>query len=365
MKFEKLLRFAKTNRASDLILKSGSPPVLRIFGEIKPVEARPLTDSDIQEFLLGVIGEEEFRLFRKGLERDVAVTIPDLGRFRINVFQQRRRLGTVLRLIDDAPPPLQTLHLPQVVRDVAMRERGLVLVTGAAGSGKTTTIASMIQFRAERDACHIISVEDPIEYIIQSENALVDQRQLGRDTHSFANALRHALRQDPDVIVVGEMRDLDTIQMAITAAETGHLVISTLHTVDAVRTIDRIIDVFPSYQQRQVRLQLSANLIGVISQTLVRNIRKDNFILAAEILIATGAIQNLIREGKTYMIGSMVQTGGDESMRTMNRAFYELIQKRMATYEECLARSPNPEELEKLMGKRATLMETLLQGGNG
>lgn len=359
MKFEKLIRFARSLNASDLIIKSGVAPVLRIYGELKQVEARPLTDMDIQEFLLGIIGQDSFDKFRREQELDIALPIGELGRFRMNVLQQRKHLTVVLRLIEDVVPTLGQLHHPKIVRNLAMRARGLVLVTGPAGCGKTTTIASMIQYRAERDPCHIITIEDPIEYLIPSQKALVDQREVGRDTHSFTEALKRALRQDPDVIVIGEMRDLETIQMAITAAETGHLVLSTLHTIDAVRTIDRIIDVFPPHQQKQVRLQLSANLAGVISQVLLKGLRTAGRVMAAEILMANPAIQNLIRESKTHMINSILQTLGQEAMKTMNRALFELIENKLVSYEECLIHSPNPQELEKMCGRRKTIMESL------
>lgn len=351
MKPDALLNFAKKKEASDVILKAGTPPVLRIHGQLEVTRSKPLDESDIVQFLRGILPESKLAEFRKNLELDAAVTVGDICRLRVNVFQQRRKIGAVLRLIPARLPTLAALGLPDVVRDFAMKERGLVLVTGPAGCGKTTTIAAMVHYRAQRDQGNIISIEDPIEYVIDPGLALINQRELGRDTHSFSASLRHALRQDPDVIVVGEMRDLETIQMAITASETGHLVLSTLHTVDAVRTIDRIIDVFPSFQQRQVRLQLSANLVGVVSQILLRNTHGTGLVLACEIMVSNPAIQNLIRESKTYMIESILQTKANESMNTLNSSLHELIRQQRISFEEAMAKTPSPDDLEKLFRK--------------
>jgi twitching motility protein PilT len=358
---DKLLTFAFGKKASDVILKTNSPPVLRMNGELNALQAPPLTETEIFQFLRAVLTTGQLLDFHKTLELDAAVGVEGVGRMRLNVFQQRRHITAVLRLIPRELPPLADLRLPPVVRDFAMKDRGLVLVTGPAGCGKTTTIAAMVAYRAERDSCNVITVEDPIEYEIPSREALINQREVGRDTLTFAAALRQSLRQDPDVIVIGEMRDLETIQMAITAAETGHLVLSTLHTVDAVRTVDRIIDVFPSFQQRQVRLQLSANLVGVISQLLLKTANGAGLALACEILVATPAVQNLIRESKTYMIASIMQTKADESMRTMNRALLELIQRKIITAEEALAKTPTPDDLEKALGR--TALDVALRDG--
>ena len=363
--FDQLIQFALKNNASDIVMKSGLPPALRIYGDLRMVDSEPLTDQDIVKFLLTILPEEKLRQFRETMELDASVSLEGEARLRVNVLQQRKRISAVLRLIQWNVPTLNELHLPNIVRDLAMRDRGLVLVTGPAGCGKTSTVASMMNYRAEQDSCHIISIEDPIEFLVPSRKALVDQRELGRDTHSFSAALRHALRQDPDMIVVGEMRDLETIQMAITAAETGHLVLSTLHTVDSVRTIDRIIDVFPTFQQRQVRLQLSANILAVVSQTLLKSARGDGLILACEIMVATPAIQNLIRESKTYMISSILQTRGAESMQTINRALADLVQKKLVTFEDAAAKSPDSDDLEKLLGRRGSIMDSISNQPSG
>jgi len=232
-----------------------------------------------------------------------------------------------------------------------MRPRGLVLVTGPAGCGKSTTIASMLDYRNESEECHIVTVEDPIEFIFEGKKAIVDQREVNRDTRSFANALKWMLRQDPDVILVGEMRDLETIQNAITAAETGHLVLSTLHTIDAVQTVDRIVDVFPRYQQRQVRLQLSANLLAVISQLLLKRVDGKGVVAACEVMISIAAVRHLIREAKTYQLPSILQTRTKEGMRTLNMSLIDLVRRKVVTFQEALSKTPNPEEFTELMKK--------------
>lgn len=358
MDFLRLLKFAVERQASDVLLKVGGRPVLRIQGELFPVDVPPLREEELTEFIIRLVGKEAFQQFLKELELDAAVTIEGISRLRINLYQERRKLCAAMRLIPFRIPTPAELHIPKVIRDLTMRERGLILITGPAGCGKTTTLASLTAYRAERDQCHIIMIEDPIEYIVESRKAIVEQREVGNDTTSFSMALRQALRQDPDMIIVGEMRDLETIQLAITAAETGHLVLSTLHTIDSTKTVDRVIDVFPRYQQKQIRLQLSANLLAILSQLLIKK-KGGGQILATEVLINTPAVQNLIREGKTYLLKNILQTRRSEEMHSMNHSLFELVQRGLVDPEEALYRSPDPEELEKMMGLRCSMFATI------
>lgn len=358
MDFLRLLKFAVERQASDVLLKVGGRPVLRIQGELFPVDAPPVREEELTEFIIRLVGPDAFQQFLAELELDAAVTLEGISRLRINLYQERRKLCAAFRLIPFRIPTPAELHIPKVIRDMVMRERGLILITGPAGCGKTTTLASLTAYRAERDQCHIIMIEDPIEYMVESRKAIVEQREVGNDTTTFSMALRQALRQDPDMIIVGEMRDLETIQLAITAAETGHVVLSTLHTIDATKTIDRVIDVFPRYQQKQIRLQLSANLLAILSQLLIKK-KGGGQILATEVLINTPAVQNLIREGKTYLLKNILQTRRSEEMHSMNHSLFDLVQRGLVDPEEALYRSPDPEELEKMMGLRGTMYATI------
>ncbi|HDH96271.1 MAG TPA: PilT/PilU family type 4a pilus ATPase [Proteobacteria bacterium] len=360
MDFFRLIKFAAERQASDVLLKVGGRPVLRIQGELYPVDAPPLREEELTEFVIKLIGSELFQQFLEELELDTAVSIEGIARLRINLYQERRRLCCAMRLIPFRIPTPAELRIPKVIRDLVMRDRGLILITGPAGCGKTTTLASLTAYRAERVEGHTITIEDPIEYIIESRKSLVDQREVGSDTVSFGMALRQALRQDPDMIVIGEMRDLETIQLAITAAETGHIVLSTLHTIDAIKTIDRVVDVFPRYQQKQIRLQLAANLLAILSQLLIK--KKDGGqVMATEVLINTTAVQNLIREGKAYLLRNILTTSRSEHMRSMNSSLLELVQRGMVEPEEALYRSPDPEELEKMLGIRGTLFAEFIK----
>jgi twitching motility protein PilT len=349
MKIGELLYEMYNRKASDLVLKVDSPPLFRIFGSLVPLDSAPLTEGETQALLSNILTSEQREKFHRKLELDLAVTVPNLCRFRVNVFQQRGHVGFVFRLIPNKIPAHEELGLPQVVKDFSMRPRGMVLVTGPAGCGKSSTIAAMVETRNQSEECHIIIVEDPIEFIYEDKKALVNQREVGRDTKSFVNALKYVLRQDPDVIVVGEMRDLETIQLAITAAETGHLVLSTLHTIDAVQTVDRIIDVFPQHQQRQIRIQLSSNLVGVISQVLVRKSDGSGVTLANEVMVATAAVRNLIRDSKTHQLTSILQTRTKEGMVTLNMSLHNLVKKKIITPQDALAKSNNPEELSQTL----------------
>ena len=352
IKIGELLRKIVSENASDLILKVGSPPIIRKYGDlIRLKDLDVLTDDDTETIAQNVMTDAQWKRFREVHEMDIAVNVPGLSRFRVNIFRQRRHIGLVFRLIPHEVPDIDALHLPSILKDFAMRPRGLVVVTGPAGCGKSTTIAAMVNYRNHRDACHIITVEDPIEFVYKDDKALIDQREVGKDTHSFADALKYSLREDPDVIVIGEMRDLETIRNAITAAETGHLVLSTLHTTDAVQTVDRIIDVFPPHQQRQIRLQLSANLVGVVSQVLVKRADGKGMIAATEVLICIAAVRSIIREAKTHQLPSIIQTKTKEGMHTLNMSLVQLVSKGTITYQEAMRVTTNPEEFKELMMK--------------
>ncbi len=293
---------------SDLHITVGSPPGIRQRGEIVSVEnMKPLSPRDTMDMLLGLLSEEQRRRFETELELDFAYSIPGVSRFRANVFQQRNSMGAVFRVIPIRIPTMDDLGLPKVCRYLAERPRGLVLVTGPTGSGKSTTLAAMVDYINTNRPVHIITMEDPIEFMHRNKKAYVNQREVGEDTHSFASALKRVLRQDPDVILVGEMRDLETISAAITAAETGHLVLATLHTTGGPETVDRVIDVFPPHQQQQVRMQLSNTLEGVLSQVLMRSTDGRSRIMAMEIMLGVPAISNLIREGKTHQMETIIQ----------------------------------------------------------
>lgn len=351
------------NHASDLIMKVGSPPLFRIFGDLIPMEgSQDLTASDTSSIAAEVTTSEEWARFEGDLELDFAYGVSDLCRFRVNLFLQRGSVGLVFRLIPNEVPTIDSLNLPEIARQLATRPRGLVLVTGPAGSGKSTTQAAMVDYRNEQEECHIMTVEDPIEYIHHDKKALVNQRQVGRDTLTFANALKYVLRQDPDVILIGEMRDLETIALAITAAETGHLALGTLHTTDAVGTIDRVIDVFPMYQQQQIRMQMSVNLIAVLSQILLKRADGEGRVAAYEVMVATNAVRNMIREAKTYQLPQLLQTGTAQGMQSMNRSIAGLVKSGLVTPEEALLRSPSPAELKGLLGPAPATAPSARQG---
>jgi len=335
---------------SDLHIKAGSPPYFRVHGElIQDDTEEPFTAATAQEEIFAVVSDVQRRRFLKELELDFAYEMPDFARFRGNIYQQRGLVQAAFRVIPLEIETLEDLRLPPIVKSFCDRPRGLVLVTGPAGSGKSTTQAACIDYINHTQACHIVTVEDPIEFIHEDDQAVINQRELDFDTLSFANALKYVLRQDPDVILVGEMRDLDTIQLAITASETGHLVFGTLHTVDAVQTVDRVIDVFPMHQQQQVRMQLSVNLVGVISQTLVKRADGRGRTAAFETLNAVGAIRNLIRENKTYQISSIVQTGMKLGMQTLDQSLANLVRHHIITHEEAALKAKDRGEFERLI----------------
>lgn len=348
-----LLRTMLERGGSDLHIAVGSPPGIRQRGELLPLESvRPLTPRDTMEMIFSVLSEEQRRRYENELELDFAYSIPGVSRFRANVFQQRNSMGAVFRVIPIDIPTIDDLGLPAVCTYLAERPRGLVLVTGPTGSGKSTTLAAMIDHVNATKPLHIITLEDPIEFMHRNKMSYVNQREIGEDTHSFAGALRRVLRQDPDVILVGEMRDLETISAAITAAETGHLVLATLHTTGAPETIDRIIDVFPPHQQQQVRMQVSNSLQGVVSQTLLRSTDGRARCMAMEIMLGVPAIGNLIREGKTHQMETIIQGSGSLGMQTLDQSLKVLLNQGKVTFEEAIGKAKNPKDLAAMMGRK-------------
>ncbi len=348
-----LLRLMLERGGSDLHITVGSPPGIRQRGEIVAVEnMKPLSPRDTMDMLLSLLSEEQRRRFETELELDFAYSIPGVSRFRANVFQQRNSMGAVFRVIPIRIPTMDDLGLPKVCRYLAERPRGLVLVTGPTGSGKSTTLAAMVDHINATKACHIITMEDPIEFMHRNKKAYVNQREVGEDTHSFASALKRVLRQDPDVILVGEMRDLETISAAITAAETGHLVLATLHTTGGPETVDRVIDVFPPHQQQQVRMQLSTTLEGVLSQVLLRSTDGRSRIMAMEIMLGVPAISNLIREGKTHQMETIIQGSAALGMQTLDQHLKNLLTQGKVTFDEAIGKSKNPRELAAMLGRK-------------
>lgn len=349
MNIEHLLRLAVDERASDLHLKVGSPPVLRIDGELMPQENLPeLIASDTESILEQVTTQEQRDTFARELELDFAHGLPGVGRFRVNVLQQRGTLSLAFRFIPFGIPSIDEIELPQVLKNLIRKPRGLILVTGHTGSGKSTTLAAMINHLNKNERRHVIMIEDPIEFLHNDQKCVIVQRDLGDDTRSFNTALIKALRHDPDVLVIGEMRDLGTITTALTAAETGHLVLGTLHTSDAAQTIDRIIDVFPPNQQRQVRLQMSQVIEAVLSQTLLPRISGGR-IAAMEIMLGTPAVRNLIRSEKVHELGTVIQLGMKEGMQTLDQALANLVKTGIVVQEEAMLRSSDPGHLRELM----------------
>ena len=337
---------------SDLHLTTGLPPMIRVHGELKPLKGyRRLLPKDLQELIYSMLTQRQRELFEENLELDVSYSLPGVARFRVNVFQQRDSLGSVMRLIPYEIKTTSELGLPETVDEFANLRRGLVLVTGITGSGKSTTLAALLDKVNSNRREHIMTVEDPIEFLHKHKLSVVNQREVGTDTHGFANALKHVLRQDPDVILVGEMRDLETISTALTAAETGHLVFATLHTQDAPQSIDRIIDVFPPYQQEQIRIQLAGTVAGIVSQQLVPKAEGKGRVVACEVLVAIPAVQNLIREGKTHQIYTSMQSGGRYGMQVMDQHLAELVKKGKVTYEMGLERCHRVEEFNRLSGR--------------
>lgn len=345
---ELLIKTLELN-ASDLHITTGLPPVVRLYGELRALDYPKLLPNDTRELIYSIMTQEQRDLFERNWEYDFSYSIPGKGRFRVNVYYQRGSVAAAFRTIPAKIPSIEELRLPPVVQEFAMKPRGFVLVTGPTGSGKSTTLAALINIINETRSCHIITIEDPIEFLHPHKKSVINQREVGTDTRSFANALKYALRQDPDVILIGEMRDLETIQTALTAAETGHLVFATLHTVDAPQTIDRIIDVFPPHQQQQVRIQLAGCLQGIISQQLLPTADGKGRVVACEILVATAGIRNLIREGKTHQIYTAIQTGQKYGMQTLDMALADLVRRGWITYDTALEKCQDPQILKQLI----------------
>ncbi|GAB4322415.1 MAG: type IV pilus twitching motility protein PilT [Candidatus Sumerlaeia bacterium] len=348
-----LLRVCVEREASDLHIAVGRPPVLRVDGKLINMELPPLTPADTRRLIYSVLTDLQKQRFEEKLDLDFSLSITNLSRFRVNAHMQRGSVAGAFRTIPSMIRNFDELNLPtKVMQYFARRPSGLTLITGPTGSGKSTTLAAIIDLINSERECHIITIEDPIEYLHSHKRALIEQRELNEDCLSFASALKHVLRQDPDVILVGEMRDIETISSAITAAETGHLVFSTLHTIDVVQTVDRIIDVFPPHQQEQMRIQLSAVLEGVVSQRLLPMASGRGRIVVCEIMVATDAIRNLIREGKTHQIYALIEAGQKYQMQTMDRALMDQFKQQKISRETLLLNSRKPEEVKRLLSQQ-------------
>jgi twitching motility protein PilT len=338
------------SEASDLHLTAGSQPMVRERGQLRALDYPKLTPQHTREIVYGILSNDQRQRLETDWQIDLAYSVPGKVRFRVNAYFQRASVGAAFRLIPEDMPALDELGLPPVLRDFTKKPRGFVLVTGPTGSGKSTTLAAMLDLINQERREHVMTIEDPIEFLHKHKGCIVNQRELGGDAKSFALALKAALRQDPDVILVGEMRDLETISTALTAAETGHLVFATLHTQDTAQTVDRIVDVFPPAQQHQVRVQLSVALQGIVTQQLLQTADGQGRVCAAEVLVPTPAVRNLIREGKTHQIYSVLQTGATHGMQTMDASLADLVRRQRITRELAEARSSSPEELRRLMG---------------
>ena len=348
MEIQDLLLTCVRKKASDLHLTEKEPPLLRIDGRLHRTEFPVLNKETLKKMIYGFLTDSQKEMFERDLELDFSLALPDLDRFRVNVHMQKGSVEGAFRRVPLVIPGIEQLGLPPIAIDLARKNNGLVLVTGPTGVGKTTTLAAMIDLINNEKECHIITIEDPIEFIHTNKKAIIKQREVYSDTHSFSAALRHCLRQDPNVIIVGEMRDLETISTTLTAAETGHLVLATLHTPDAPQTIERIIDVFPPYQQAQVKLQLADCLQGVLSQTLLPCANGEGRVLACEVMIATPGIRNLIREQEIEQIPTLMQTGLQYGMRTMDKSLKELYQKGIITLDAAMSKVKNQEEFRQL-----------------
>lgn len=349
MEIDKLLELMFEKKASDLHLKIPSPPVMRVDGHLRVEnDMEPITIQDIDSGFEQVTTQEQRITFMRKKELDFAYSVPGLARFRVNVMRQRGTMAIAFRMIPFSVPSLEEMKLPQICKKIILKPRGLVLITGPTGSGKSTTMAAMINHLNENDERSIITIEDPIEFLHKDKKCIIVQRDLGDDTDSFPIALKHALRHDPDVIIVGEMRDLETISTAIMAAETGHLVIGTLHTTDAAQTVDRIIDIFPPAQQRQIRLQLSQVIEAILSQTLLSRTGSGR-VAAFEILLGSPAVRNLIREEKTHELYSVIQTSKRDGMETLDQALCNLVKEQAVSRDEAYMKSSHPERLKRLI----------------
>jgi len=341
MNIVELLAFVVKNKASDLHLSAGMPPMIRVHGEVKRINLPEMEHKEVHAMVYDIMNDSQRKYYEENLECDFSFEVPSLARFRVNAFNTQRGAATVMRTIPSKVLTLEELNAPKIFAEIANQPRGVVLVTGPTGSGKSTTLAAMIDHINENEYGHILTLEDPIEFVHQSKKCLINQREVGRDTHSFENALRSALREDPDIILVGELRDLETIRLAMTAAETGHLVFGTLHTSSAAKTIDRIIDVFPAEEKEMIRAMLSESLRAVISQTLLKTKDGNGRVAAHEIMIGTPAIRNLIREAKVAQMYSAIQTGQNVGMQTLDQNLTELVRRNVVAITEARNKAAN------------------------
>ena len=350
LSLEELLKKTLEQGASDLHLTVGIPPTIRKNGRLSTIGEEKLMPSDTEAYVRSMLNEEQWKKYQETGELDLSFSLKGMGRFRVNVYKQRGTCCVAIRMVNLVIPSVEELGLPSIVTDMSKKTKGMILVTGPTGSGKSTTLALIIDLINKNRDCHILTLEDPIEYLHKHNKSIVNQREIGNDSQSYAAALRAALREDPDVILVGEMRDTETIAIAVTAAETGHLVLSTLHTIGAANTIDRIIDVFPPYQQQQIKVQLSTVIQSVISQQLLPRKDKPGRVPAIEIMVATPAVRNLIREAKTYQNNSQIQTGAKFGMQAMDLSLASLYKKGIISQEDAMTYAMDPDNIIRYMG---------------